>query len=77
MMIIAIDSNPPTFLLEGGVDCGRGRLDHRFPTRQPVLRIRDILVRIRIRGSVHLTTGPDPTLVPDPTIFVSDLQDGY
>jgi hypothetical protein len=35
-----------------------------------VLRIRDILSRIRIRGSVPLT--PDP----DPAIFVSDLQDG-
>ncbi len=39
-----------------------------------VLRIPDILVQIRIRGSVHLTTGPDPTPVPDPTIFVSDLR---
>ncbi len=32
-----------------------------------VLGIRDILVRIRIRGSV-----PDPTPAPDPAIFVSD-----
>ncbi len=32
-----------------------------------VLRIRDILVRIRIRGSVPLTSDPD--------IFVIDLQD--
>jgi hypothetical protein len=53
MMIFVIDSNPSTFLLEegGGVDCGRGRLDHRLPTRQPVLRIHDILVRIWIVGS--------------------------
>ncbi len=37
-----------------------------------VLRIRDILVRIRIRGSEPLTNGfPDQ----DPGIFVSDLQD--
>jgi hypothetical protein len=46
-----------------------------FPT---VLRIRDIFVRIRIRGSVPLTNGSglnrDPT--PDPAIFVSDLRDG-
>ncbi len=51
-----------------------------------VLRIRDILVRIRIRRCVPLTNGsgsadaylqltdPDPAL--DPSIFVSDLQDG-
>jgi hypothetical protein len=43
-----------------------------------VLRIRDILVRIRI--SVPLTdpdTDPDPTSDPaaDPGIFASDLQD--
>jgi|LakMenE01Jun11ns_1017448.scaffolds.fasta_scaffold8157340_1 hypothetical protein len=36
-----------------------------------VFRIRDILVRIRIRGSVHLTNGSDL----DPALFVSDLQD--
>jgi hypothetical protein len=36
-----------------------------------VLRISDILVRIR--GSVPLTNGSDPD--PDPSIFVSDLQD--
>jgi hypothetical protein len=35
-----------------------------------VLRIRDILVRIRIRGSVP-TMDPDP----DPAIFVTDLED--
>jgi hypothetical protein len=29
------------------------------------------LVRIRIRGSVHLTNGSDL----DPALFVSDLQD--
>jgi hypothetical protein len=46
-----------------------------------LLRIRDILVRIRIRicGSVPLSnqfanSDPDPT--SDPAIFVSDLQDG-
>jgi hypothetical protein len=47
------------------------------PTVKPVLRIRDILVRIRIRGSVPLTgTDPDPNPAPDPAIFVSELQDG-
>jgi hypothetical protein len=42
---------------------------------EAVLRIRDILVRIRTRGSVPLTNGPDPT--PDPAIFVIDLQDAH
>ncbi len=37
-----------------------------------VLRIRDALVRIWIRGSVPLTNDP----YPDPAIFVSDIQDG-
>jgi hypothetical protein len=43
-----------------------------------MLRIRDILVRIRISGSIPLITDPDPTLdpAPDPAIFVSFLQDG-
>jgi hypothetical protein len=37
----------------------------------PVLWIRDILVRIRIRGSMPLTRPMDP----DPAIFVLDRQD--
>jgi hypothetical protein len=37
---------------------------------KPVLRIHDILVRIRIRGSMPLTN-----LDPDPSIYVIDLQD--
>ncbi len=37
----------------------------------PVFRIRDILVRIRIRGSVPLTSGS----FSDPALFVSDLQE--
>jgi hypothetical protein len=45
----------------------------------PVLRIHEILVRIRIRGPKHLINGPgpdpDPDADPDPAIFVSDLQD--
>jgi hypothetical protein len=47
-------------------------------TWNAVLRIREILVRIRIRRSVPLTTDPDsnPTPDSDPDIFVSDLQDG-
>jgi hypothetical protein len=50
---------------------------------EPVFRIGDILVwirihvilvwtRIRIRGSVSLTNNPDP--VPDSALFVTDLQ---
>jgi hypothetical protein len=39
-----------------------------------VLRIRDILVRIRIRGSTDPDSDPCPA--PDPANFVSDLQDG-
>jgi hypothetical protein len=38
----------------------------------PVLRIRDILGWIRIRGSMPLA---DPDADPDPAIFVIDLQD--
>ncbi len=37
-----------------------------------VLRIRDILVRVRINGSNPLT---DPDLTPDSTSFFSDLKD--
>jgi hypothetical protein len=41
-----------------------------------VLRIHDILVWIRIRGSMPLTNGSaDPDVDPDPAIFVTDLQD--
>ncbi len=44
-----------------------------------VLGIRDILVRIRIRGSVPLTMDPDPPLdpdlTPDLTPFFSDFKD--
>ncbi len=43
--------------------------DHHFSARKAVFRIRDILVRFRILGSVHF----DPAL--DPALFVSDLQD--
>ncbi len=42
-----------------------------YHTLHAVVWIRDILVRIRIRGSVQ--TEPDSD--PDPAIFVSDLQD--
>jgi hypothetical protein len=37
----------------------------------PVFRIRDILVRIRIRGSVFLTIGSVPYVDSDPALFVS------
>jgi hypothetical protein len=42
-----------------------------------VLRIRDILVWIRIRGAVPPSSGSGLDSVPasDPAIFVSDLQD--
>ncbi len=46
--------------------------DEAYQLPDAVLRIRDILVRIRIRGSVPLTEDP----IPDPAIFVMDLQDG-
>jgi hypothetical protein len=49
------------------------------PTRlilEPVLEIRDILERIRLRtrGSILLTNGPDPDPDPDPTPFFCDLR---
>ncbi len=42
---------------------------------EPGLGIRDILVRIRIPGSVPMNTvmGPDPA--PDPTPFFIDFKD--
>jgi hypothetical protein len=46
-------------------------------------RIRDILVRIQILGSVSLTNGsgpdPDPASdpAPDPALFVSYLQESF
>ena len=43
------------------------------PDSRAVCRIHDILVWIRIRGSMPLTKGSDP--YPDPAIFVIDLQD--
>jgi hypothetical protein len=41
----------------------------QVPVLEQCVRIRDILVRIRILGSVHLITDPDPAL------FVSEFQD--
>ncbi len=41
----------------------------------PVLRIHDILVRIRIYGPWLWLMAPDPDQDPDPAIFVIDLQD--
>jgi hypothetical protein len=38
-----------------------------------VFRIRDILIRIQIVGSVHWITDPDPD--PDPALFVNGFQD--
>ncbi len=40
-----------------------------------MFRIHDILVWIRIRGSIPLTNGSGPDAYPDPAIFVIDLQD--
>jgi hypothetical protein len=48
-----------------------GKFTHKSWFRS-VLRIRDILVRIQIRGSVPLTNGSGSA----PAIFVIDLQDG-
>ncbi len=49
--------------------------------QKAVLRIRDILVRIRIQGSIpitdpgiHTSNGPDPTPDPDTGIFVSEIH---
>jgi hypothetical protein len=46
---------------------------------QPVLRIHDILVWIRIRGSMPLTIGSGLDSDPDadPSIFVIDLQEAH
>ncbi len=45
-------------------------------TPEPVLWIRDIFARIRIRGSVPLNNGPGSGPAdPDPVIFVLDLQE--
>jgi hypothetical protein len=46
----------------------------RFCFRPPVLRIRDILVRIRIRESVPLFSSGSGSLL---FFFVRDLQDGH
>jgi hypothetical protein len=60
---------------------GIGGLDSTVPSCQgPVFRIHDILVWIRIRGSMPLTNGSGfgtwiRSLDPDPAIFVIDLQD--
>jgi hypothetical protein len=39
-----------------------------------VLRIHEILGRIRIRGSIPMDTDPDSDPDLDPVIFISDLQ---
>jgi hypothetical protein len=46
---------------------------HATPELKPVLWIHDILVWIRIRGSMPLTYGSGSD--PDPAIFIIDLQD--
>ncbi len=48
-------------------------LVQRLAILEAVLRIHEILLRIRIRGSKILTNGSG--LDTDPAIFVSDLQD--
>jgi hypothetical protein len=53
--------------VEGALPVQNVRVD--LPT---VLRIHDILVQIRIRGSLPLTNGCTDS---DPSIFVNDLQD--
>jgi hypothetical protein len=51
----------------------------RKRTLQPVLGIRNILERTRIRGSVPLAMDPDPAAVPDPTqdptLFFNNFED--
>jgi hypothetical protein len=51
----------------------------RLRCRRAVLRTHDILVWIRIRGSMLLTmdsdTDPDPKLDPDFATFLINLQD--
>jgi hypothetical protein len=46
-----------------------------FISDDTLLGIRDILVRIRIRipGSIFLTTDPDPDSTPDATTFFIDF----
>jgi hypothetical protein len=56
------------------------KADEEYPSYLPVFRIHDILVWIRIRGSMPLTNGlmdldPDSDPDPDPSIFIIDLQD--
>jgi hypothetical protein len=59
------------------------KLSHEVPcisVYASVFRIRDILVRIRILGTVPLTNGSGSTasasdLASDPALFVSGLQD--
>ncbi len=46
------------------------------PLSVAVLRIRDILLRIRIGGSVPLTNGFGSGSTPDPAFFVNGLQEG-
>ncbi len=40
-----------------------------------MFRIRDILRRVRILGSGHSITDPDPASDPDPALFVSGFQE--
>jgi hypothetical protein len=47
-------------------------IPYRFTLLTTVLRIHDILVLIRIRGSMALT---NPDSDPEPAIFIIDLQD--
>jgi hypothetical protein len=53
------------------------RLSRVDPPAASVFRIHDILVWIRIRGSMPLTnrSDPDADADPDPSIFITDLQD--
>jgi hypothetical protein len=51
------------------------KLTNSHRHRKAVLQIHDILVQIRIRGSMPLTNGFGPNATPDPAIFVIDLQD--
>jgi hypothetical protein len=53
-------------------------MSHVFFLPKSVSRIRDILKRIRILGSVHWITGPDPASdpapAPDPALFLAGFD---
>jgi hypothetical protein len=56
--------------------CINGKLrkaTRRLSRLPPVFRIRDIFIRIRILGSVHWITDPDPGPVPEPALNIPSM----